>query len=454
MPETNCNGKCPIQLEPFKNFNPSNNHTQLQHQQQLVDNYQDCNPIYPVIKHSSKSHCVGYITNSPLQVAFKNLAPSNGSINCLQQSVKEPLLGLVFSPPNQSNQYQKDQNLQPLLDLLNPNGTNPSPTQRRTTRTPLIQNAFPVPSNNHQVEERSDSQGLQATVIDWISRDIKTLCPSTYSGASGAPGTRLSILGWTCKLLKVYFSEIPEAASLSSSPNLLRLIDAMGLILDLLQDSACNRFSIKNSALVITRRLVRCDSSSPQNATLLGLTIDVSLRLRVGREIDKGTPEGVGVGYVADHKLLILQWWVKKLLDSKTLLPIWTTSVSMPTLNLFMKMTLGSVRPDTQKDFLPVLVSAAKTLFEDEDLDVLAKVVEEISLPLKPGKTSGSEHRAALITKIGTRKCKLAGNAAINLHGLVHLEKLISGFQLTLLKSSILSETKDYVTEAAALLLG
>ncbi|CAH7669526.1 hypothetical protein PPACK8108_LOCUS4151 [Phakopsora pachyrhizi] len=396
MPETNCNGKCPIQLEPFKNFNPSNNHTQLQHQQQLVDNYQDCNPIYPVIKHSSKSHCVGYITNSPLQVAFKNLAPSNGSINCLQQSVKEPLLGLVFSPPNQSNQYQKDQNLQPLLDLLNPNGTNPSPTQRRTTRTPLIQNAFPVPSNNHQVEERSDSQGLQATVIDWISRDIKTLCPSTYSGASGAPGTRLSILGWTCKLLKVYFSEIPEAASLSSSPNLLRLIDAMGLILDLLQDSACNRFSIKNSALVITRRLVRCDSSSPQNATLLGLTIDVSLRLRVGREIDKGTPEGVGVGYVADHK----------------------------------------------------------TLFEDEDLDVLAKVVEEISLPLKPGKTSGSEHRAALITKIGTRKCKLAGNAAINLHGLVHLEKLISGFQLTLLKSSILSETKDYVTEAAALLLG
>ncbi|KAI8459431.1 hypothetical protein BY996DRAFT_8538059 [Phakopsora pachyrhizi] len=377
MPETNCNGKRPIQLEPFKNFNPSNNHTQLQHQQQLVDNYQDCNPIDPVIKHSSKSHRVGYITNSPLQVAFKNLAPSNGSINCLQQSVKKPLLGLIFSPPNQSNQYQKDQNLQPLLDLLNPNGTNPSPTQRRTTRTPLIQNAFPVPSNNHQVEERSDSQGLQATVIDWISRDIKTLCPSTYSGASALI------------FLAQNHQHIPELF-----------------------------------------KYLTQDPSSPQNATLLGLTIDVSLRLRVGREIDKGTPEGVGVGYVADHK------------------------VSMPTLNLFMKMTPGSVRPDTQKDFLPVLVSAAKTLFEDEDLDVLAKVVEEISLPLKPGKTSGSEHRAALITKMGKRKCKLAGNAAINLHGLVHLEKLISGFQLTLLKSSILSETKDYVTEAAALLLG
>ncbi|KAI8461658.1 hypothetical protein BY996DRAFT_6408497 [Phakopsora pachyrhizi] len=47
-----------------------------------------------------------------------------------------------------------------------------------------------------------------------------------------------------------------------------------------------------------------------------------------------------------------------------------------------------------------------------------------------------------------------AGNAAINLYGLVHLEKLISVFQLTLLKSSTLSETKDYVMEAAALLLG
>ncbi|CAH7689389.1 hypothetical protein PPACK8108_LOCUS24462 [Phakopsora pachyrhizi] len=47
-----------------------------------------------------------------------------------------------------------------------------------------------------------------------------------------------------------------------------------------------------------------------------------------------------------------------------------------------------------------------------------------------------------------------ARNAAIDLHGLVHLEKLISVFQLTLLKSSTLSETKDYVTEAAALLLG
>ncbi|KAI8453652.1 hypothetical protein BY996DRAFT_6414492 [Phakopsora pachyrhizi] len=156
----------------------------------------------------------------------------------------------------------------------------------------------------------------------------------------------------------------------------------MGLILDSFQDSACNRFSIKNSALVITRSLVRCnhqhipelfkyltqDSSSPQNSTLLGLTIDVSLRLRVGKEIVKGTPEGVGVVYVADHKLLILQWWVKKVLGSKTPLPIWTKShvssaasklllqlpkVSMPALNLFMKMTPGSVGPDTQKRFFP-----------------------------------------------------------------------------------------------------
>ncbi|KAI8457616.1 hypothetical protein BY996DRAFT_8423611 [Phakopsora pachyrhizi] len=400
-PETNSNGKHPIQLEPFKNFNPSNNHTQLQHQQQLVGNYQDPNPINPVINNSSKRHCVSYITDSPLQVAFKNLASSNCSINCLQQLVKKPLLGLIFLHLNQSNHYQKDQNLQPPLDLLNLNGTNPSPTQRRTTQTPSIQNAFPVPSNNHQAEERSDIQGLQATVIDWISRDIKTLCPSTYVGASGAPGTRLLILGWNCKLLKVHFSEIPEVAFPSSSPNLLRLIDAMGLILDLFQDSACNRFSIKNYALVITRRLVRCVKGRKRNC--------------------QRTPEGVGVCYVADHKLLILQWWVKKVLGSKTPLPIWTTSVfedfckwvSMPALNLFIKMTPGSVGPDTQKDFFPVLVSAAKssksetwetallffkTLFEDEDSDVLAKVVEEISLPLKTGKTSGSEHKAALIT--------------------------------------------------------
>ncbi|KAI8453651.1 hypothetical protein BY996DRAFT_6519030 [Phakopsora pachyrhizi] len=53
-PETNRNEKHPIQLEPFKNFNPSNNHTQLQHQQQLVGNYQDCIPIDPVINNSSK----------------------------------------------------------------------------------------------------------------------------------------------------------------------------------------------------------------------------------------------------------------------------------------------------------------------------------------------------------------------------------------------------------------
>ncbi|CAH7687074.1 hypothetical protein PPACK8108_LOCUS21807 [Phakopsora pachyrhizi] len=384
-PETNRNEKHPIQLERFKNFNPSNNHTQLQHQQQLVGNYQDCNPIDPVINNSSKRHHVGYITNSPLQVVFENLTPSNGSINCLQQSVKKLLLGLIFLRPNQSNHYQKDQNLQPPLDLLNLNGTNPSPTQRRTTRTPLIQNTFPVPSNNHQAEERSSSQGLRAT-----------------GGASGAPGTRLSILGWTCKLLKVYFSETPEAASPSSSPNLLRLIHAMGLILDSFQDSACNRFSIKNSALVITRSLVRCnhqhipelfkyltqDSSSPQNSTLLGLTIDVSLRLRVGKEIVKGTPEGVGVVYVADHKHV-------------------SSAAS--------KLLLQSPKSDQtlKKDFFPVLVSAAKssksetwetallffkTLSEDADLDVLAKVGEEISLPLKTGKTSGSEHRAAFIT--------------------------------------------------------
>lgn len=44
-------------------------------------------------------------------------------------------------------------------------------------------------------------------------------------------------------------------------------------------------------------------SSDSTNASLLGLVIDVSLRLRVGKEKKKGGLDGVGMGYVMQYKV-------------------------------------------------------------------------------------------------------------------------------------------------------
>jgi hypothetical protein len=69
--------------------------------------------------------------------------------------------------------------------------------------------------------------------------------------------------------------------------------------------------------------------------------------------------------------------------------------------------------------FLPAILSSSKssnletrksslsffeTLFGNEDSDVLLKVVEEISLPIKTGKTSSPEHRATLLNALASLK--------------------------------------------------
>jgi hypothetical protein len=69
--------------------------------------------------------------------------------------------------------------------------------------------------------------------------------------------------------------------------------------------------------------------------------------------------------------------------------------------------------------FLPALLSSSKssnpeirksclaffeTLFGDEDSDILLKVVEEISMPIKTGKTLNPEHRATLLSALASLK--------------------------------------------------
>ena len=103
-----------------------------------------------------------------------------------------------------------------------------------------------------------------------------------------------------------------------------------------LRDQSLSRPSVALSSVVITRRNIRKHHSvipkilshilsqsqpSISHIPLLGLTIDVALRLRVGSETTKGSEGGVGWTYLSNQKDQIRKFFIDTVISSKTAVP-------------------------------------------------------------------------------------------------------------------------------------
>ncbi|OAV93029.1 hypothetical protein PTTG_02828 [Puccinia triticina 1-1 BBBD Race 1] len=334
------------------------------------------------------------------------------------------------------------------------------------SRKAVISVLIALIEKSDEISSDSPSFGLRNTVIKWISQEASKSCGKSHSGGCSAASTRLALLVWTAALLENSFSHLASQSSQDSS-SITILVNALGNLLDSMQDPKDNRPAFQKSGTVIVRRTIRnnqkeiprlfeiltCSTSPSVNASLLGVVIDVSLRLRVGKEPVKGARDGVGVGYAVTFKSRILDWWIAQILGSRSLLPPWTTSafrdfsqqiltqddftetviapatkfllrspeVALPALTQFISMSTLRLPGEVSITFLPAIMSSSKssnpetrksslalfeTVFGHEDSDVLLKVVEEISLPIKTGKTSSPEHRATLLNALASLKPK------------------------------------------------
>ncbi|KNZ52619.1 hypothetical protein VP01_34g8 [Puccinia sorghi] len=312
---------------------------------------------------------------------------------------------------------------------------------------------------NDEISADKPASGVRSIIIKWISQEVSKSCGKSHGGSGSAASTRLALLVWTASLLENSFCNSRESVP--------TLVNALGSLLDSMQDSLHNRPAFQKSAMVIVRRTIRnnpkeiprlfeiltCSTSPSVNSSLLGVVIDVSLRLRVGKEPVKGARDGVGMGYVMTFKNQILDWWITQILGSRSILPSWTTSafrdfsqqiltqddltnsvmtpatkfllrspeVALPALTQFIRMSTLRIPGEVAITFLPAFLSSSKssnpdtrqfslaffqTLFGDEDFDVLLKVVEEISIPIKTGKTLNPEHRATLLNALASLKPK------------------------------------------------
>ncbi|KAI7966942.1 hypothetical protein MJO29_000219 [Puccinia striiformis f. sp. tritici] len=334
------------------------------------------------------------------------------------------------------------------------------------SRKAVISVLIALIEENDELSAETSSSGLRSTVIRWISQEASKCCGKSHGGSCSAASTRLALLVWTASLLENSFSHLVNKSSQDSS-SITTMVNTLATLLDSMQDPQDNRPAFQKSGIVMARRTIRnnpkeiprlfeiltCSTSPSVNASLLGVVIDVSLRLRVGKEPVKGALDGVGVGHVVAFKTRILDWWITQILGSRSMLPSWTTSafrdfsqqiltqddfiqtviapatkfllrspeVALPALTQFISLSTLRIPSEIAITLLPAILSSSKssnaetrksslaffeTLFGDEDSDVLLKVVEEVSLPIKTGKTLSPEHRATLLNALASLKPK------------------------------------------------
>lgn len=312
--------------------------------------------------------------------------------------------------------------------------------------------------DNNPVASGNPSSCLKDTVIEWISQETLRVCSKSPGGACSAASTRLALLTWASSLLQFELSGLSDSEAQEYSSSIIALVNDVGKLLDSLQDPQYNRSALQKAGVVIVRRAVRnnhkhipnlfkilASANSPGvNASLLGLVVDVSLRLKVGQKSYEETRSAVGVTYINTFKDQILEWWITQVLGARSVLPSWTTralrdfsehaltdedfiqvvgppavkfllrspEVALPALNNFIKMSTFQIPQETRLRFLPAISSCCKsssldtrksslelfrTLFGTECSEVPLKVLDELTAPLKTGKTSSPEHRATLL---------------------------------------------------------
>lgn len=297
-----------------------------------------------------------------------------------------------------------------------------------------------------------------AHAVQWLRMECETTCKMTKDGVPRTALTsRANLAHWAFSIFAAYAALCDGGKTeLTESPCWDTLVRSLAVAYDAVACDAQTRPSVAKNVTAAARRAVRKSyraippllqslsaMQAPTSIPLLGLVIDVSLRLRAGSETVRGAPDGQGRAYVKEAKQTVLAAYVSQVVSSKSgLLPhtraalddfiaaevsdddvvqtirpamekmmLRSPEVAMPTVASFF----SAWKHDTAPHFAhvrPSVLSAAKSssavtrnqavaLFDVLaqrclDQSVLSSSVKELLGSLKEGKASSPDHRAAL----------------------------------------------------------
>ena len=133
------------------------------------------------------------------------------------------------------------------------------------------------------------------------------------SGETTAASYRYSLLSWSCELVSVLDTSAKSIADTKAWPILVR---SVALLFDSLHAETASKVGIDKSTTSLTRRTIRqkpslipawlaalASSNKVQYASLLGLVIDVAVRLRQGPYAAGQPQAGQGKQLIIDAKV-------------------------------------------------------------------------------------------------------------------------------------------------------
>lgn len=176
---------------------------------------------------------------------------------------------------------------------------------------------------------QANAEVLQNT-LSWAVKEEERLCkPASHGAPVTATSMRANLLGWMCLL----FALLCLGHDPATSQQWPSVVQSFASLYESVAFEASDKPTVAKSATTATRRAVRgchaaipllfktlCSIPSPKMAPMLGLVVDVCFHLRVGKETEKGSPDGVGRAYVREAKPVILQFYLTHIVSSKTLL--------------------------------------------------------------------------------------------------------------------------------------
>ncbi|EMD33195.1 hypothetical protein CERSUDRAFT_142825 [Gelatoporia subvermispora B] len=301
-------------------------------------------------------------------------------------------------------------------------------------------------------EPNENRLGVLDQIVGWLAHEVRRIAqrPSSYASSD-----MFVLLSWTCGL---YVTCVKTNPQLESTPAWEPLIGVMATLVDLLLNEASRaKPSVQKSTMVRTRRALRAspekipavaktlisrskaNAGSLTNVPLLGISIDVSLRLKspadqslIGSTIKTDILSVYSAVLmsrtpVPRHVSTALHDFVQSFVDENDLqtviLPtaekalLRSPEISLSVVADFVSAYSRAVEGDTFRKLLtPTLNSARSTNFvvranavvllkavvgKGQNAEDLSLVVEELlSLP-KSGKTAGADHRVALYSMLG-----------------------------------------------------
>ncbi|KAK4055085.1 translational activator of GCN4 [Microbotryomycetes sp. JL201] len=160
-------------------------------------------------------------------------------------------------------------------------------------------------------------------MIKWLDAETKKL------ERTGSSSTRFNVLHWACA---IYSNACKDANTLSETQWSALVSSLASLTFVLLDEAEPVKPTLRKSVLTVTRRAVRnnhtqiprlvdtlatAKTDPPfRNATLLGLAMDVSLRLKDSKGLT-----GVGKKYVEECKSKVITYYTNNVTTSKTVPP-------------------------------------------------------------------------------------------------------------------------------------